>query len=99
MTKSSHSETDVKGYVLGESVDITVINKFYEELKSLLSGDCAICIDAKDVKRIDTSALQLLCSWFHEAKKKNINVSWKNIDGVFYESAKLLGVSEYLALE
>jgi ABC-type transporter Mla MlaB component len=99
MSESSHADTEIKGYALGESVDITVINKFYDELKSLLSDNRAVCIDAKDVKRIDTSALQLLCSWIQEAKNKNIKVSWKNIDGVFYQSAKLLGVSEHLALE
>jgi len=99
MSTNSSVEIIVKDFVLGESVDITVINAFYEKLKPLLTDNSAVCVDAKNVKLIDTSALQLLCCWFQEAKKRNIKVTWKNIDGAFYQAAQLLGVSQHLALE
>ena len=95
----THAATSTKELILAESVNITVINIFYDELKALLVSGSEITIDAKHVKQIDTSALQLLCSWFQEAHKKDINVTWKNIDGIFYQSAKLLGVSEHLSLD
>ena len=99
MTKKPENNEKVNEYTLNESVDITTINQFYTELKNLLQQTDSVVIDAKDVKRLDTAALQLLCSWHKEAEKKNISIKWKNIDGVFFNSAKLLGVTEHLALE
>lgn len=99
MTNDSVNNENTKEYTLGGSVDITVINHFYTELKNLLQDTQSVVIDAGDVKRLDTAALQLLCSWYKEAEKKGISIKWKNIDGVFFNSAKILGVTEHLALE
>lgn len=99
MKKSETSKEGVSELILEETIDITVINNFYTDLKSLLTGSASITIDAQNVKRVDTSALQLLCSWYQEALNKGATVNWKNTEGVFYQSAKLLGVSKFLSLE
>jgi len=102
MTNESSNKCDNGGKVLilEESLDITVINEFYNKLKKLLSEkDSPIAIDARNLKRIDTSALQLLCAWFRETRNNNIPVVWKNADGILKQSARLLGLSEYLAME
>lgn len=97
---SSNCDNGGKVFLLEESLDITVINDFYKRLKTLLSEkDKPITIDARNLKRIDTSALQLLCAWFQETRNTNIPVVWKNADGILKQSARLLGLSEYLAME
>lgn len=85
-------------YCLDESLDITRINQLYEELNTLLSGADTITMNAGNVKRMDTAGLQLLCCWHLEAKKKGLDVTWINTQGVFTDSAKLLGVAEIFDL-
>lgn len=97
-SKSKNKNEEVE-YLLNENIDITMINSFYDELKTLLTKSSVIIINAQEVKRLDTSAIQLICSWYTEATSKGIDVKWKNIDGVFYNSVKLLGVSNILALD
>jgi ABC-type transporter Mla MlaB component len=63
-----------------------------------LNDTTAVTIDAKNVKRIDTAGLQLLCCWFLETKKKGISVVWQNTQGKFYESAMLLGLAEVMEI-
>jgi len=99
MSHGPDNQNSTQQLLLDESIDITVINKFYDQLKIMLSEGSAININAAQVQRIDTSALQLLCSWYIEAKAKGMQVTWSNIDGVFYQSARLLGVAKSLALE
>ncbi|WP_455221195.1 STAS domain-containing protein [Kaarinaea lacus] len=97
---SGNSDCASKEFMLEESLDITVINEFYIKLKSLLSeNNSPIAIDAKNLKRIDTSALQLMCAWIRETQNNNIPVIWKNADGILLHSARLLGLSEHLSLE
>ena len=99
MTNTSDPQTNSSDFVLNEVIDITVINKFYDDLKNLLVEGSTVVIDAKDVKRLDTSAIQLICCWYVDAISKEIDVKWKNIDGIFLNSARLLGVSELLSIE
>ena len=84
-------------YTLDESMDITRINQFYSEM-SKLHARTKVVINAGKLKRIDTSGIQLLCSWYIEAKKKGIDVSWKNQEGTLLDSANLLGLTATLEL-
>ena len=84
---------------LDESIDINNVDSFYRDLSDLLKSTTGVVIDAGKIKRLDTTALQLLCSWCKAATDKGIDVKWKNIDGVFFNSAKLLGLTEHLALD
>ena len=99
MSTDSDSDVKIHTFTLGEVIDISMINSLYDAFKLLLNEAKHVIIDAKDVKRLDTSALQLLCCWYKETQERNIEVSWKNIEGVFLESSNLLGLTEALALE
>ena len=85
-------------YSFAETIDISNINSFYDDLRSLLGKSKKVKIDAGKLKWIDTSGMQLLCCWFQEAKKKGVDVSWKNTDGTFMKSATLLGLADNLEL-
>ena len=98
MAKKSDTAAHSVEYSLSESVDITYINKFYEDLKALLGNSKSIVVDTGKLKRVDTSGLQLLCCWFLDARKKGIKVTWKNTQGTFANSAKLLGLAEIMEI-
>ncbi|MGD8567883.1 MAG: STAS domain-containing protein [Gammaproteobacteria bacterium] len=91
--KSNHDPASLE-YNLDESLDITCINQIYDELNTLLSDGKPVTIDASNVKRLDTAGVQLLCCWYLEARKKGVEVTFRNTQGVFHDSAKLLGVAE-----
>ena len=99
MSKEKKSSVDCHNYVLEEVIDIAVVNKLYDSLKTLLKGATQVNVDAKSVKRLDTAAMQLILCWYRETKAKNIKVTWQNTEGVFYESAKTLGLNKELSLE
>ena len=100
-SKAKENDTqsdDPSTYVLAESVDITCINKLYDELTVVLRNAKSVVVDAAQLKRIDTAGLQLLCCWFLEAKKNGIAVHWDNTSGIFANSAELLGMTTILEL-
>jgi len=96
--KSDMQSDNPSTFVLAESVDITCINKLYDELTVVLRTAKAVVVDAAQLKRIDTAGLQLLCCWFLEARKNGISVKWDNTDGIFASSAALLGMTNILEL-
>ena len=98
MATKSGTVTPSAEYTLNESVDITYINKFYEDLKKLLGSAKTIIVDTGNLKRVDTAGMQLLCCWFLEAQKKGIEVTWKNTQGTFANSAKLLGLANIMEI-
>ncbi len=98
MATSSNPEEQVHTFLLGEVIDISMVNSLYDGLRILLNEAKTVVIDARNVKRMDTAALQLLCCWYKEARARNITVSWRNIEGVFKHSSDLLGLSDELAL-
>ncbi len=90
-------KTDLK-FALGEVIDISMVNSLYDALKLLLNEANQVIIDAGAVKRLDTAAMQLILCWYRESKDRNIQVTWKNTEGVFADCAKLLGLSSELDL-
>lgn len=98
MSNPTATNLSTKHLSLSESIDITCINRIYEELKYSLINSSSITIDAGNVNRIDTAGLQLLCSWYLETKKHGVNVYWQNTAGTFSDSARLLGVADILQI-
>lgn len=99
MTTNQQSDDQVHTFALGEVIDISEVNSLYDALKLLLNEASHVIVDASNVKRLDTAAFQLICSWYRETQTRNITVTWKNTDGVFRDSSDLLGVSSILSLE
>lgn len=99
MSTDTNSDKHVHTFKLGEVIDISMINSLYDALKLLINEAKEVVIDAQDVKRLDTSALQLLSSWYRETNEREIKVSWINTEGVFSESSKLLGLNSVFGLE
>lgn len=86
-------------FVLDETIDLSSITRFYDQLNKLLGTSKPVIINSCQVKKIDTAAVQLISIWFSSATRNNIDVKWKNIDGVFFNTVKKLGLTKFLALE
>ena len=84
---------------LEDSFDITVADKFRIKLLEALSCSKSIELNAENIERADTSALQVLCAFFKDAKVKGVKVSWIKPSLALKESAKLLGLISTLELQ
>jgi len=82
----------------GSSLDISMVKAFRESLMQAISLGKPIILDAEHVENADGAALQLLYAFFHEAKVKELELSWNEPSGAIKRSATLLGLSDQLLL-
>jgi anti-anti-sigma factor len=85
-------------YKLEQNSDISKAEMLHEKLESHLNAGVSIVIDASQVERIDTSALQVLAALFATMKTRHLHFSITSPSDVFLKSASLLGLSECLCL-
>ena len=57
-----------------------------------------VVIDASNLERIDTAAVQLLCAFVRDRAAASRKVSWAGESATLRDAARLLGVSDMLAL-
>lgn len=63
-----------------------------------LLEESVVSIDARSLERIDTATLQLLCAFVRDRAAHDRKVEWVGDCRVLQEAARLLGVTELLAL-
>jgi ABC-type transporter Mla MlaB component len=93
------NEGDSIEIVCGSNLDISGIAEFYSSLKQHLDAGNKVILKADDIDRVDTSALQLLCSFFREATKQGMIPRWESPSQALIDSAVLLGIAELLHLD
>lgn len=86
-------------YQLEKFSDISKAESLHEKLESYLNDGVNVSIDASQVERIDTSAMQVLLSLFATMEKQHMQYSISNPSEPFVKAASLLGVSEFLQLQ
>lgn len=91
--------TDIHQVKLDSSVDITVVESLYGEFEKVLSSNGGVAIDAGQVERIDTSALQLIFTFKEQINSNGYDVEWSEMSESFKETAALVGLDELLSLE
>jgi ABC-type transporter Mla MlaB component len=57
-----------------------------------------VVIDAGNLERIDTAAVQLLCAFVRDRAAASRKVTWAGASAALRDAARLLGVSDMLAL-
>lgn len=82
----------------GSSLDISMVKNLSDELQSALSQDKPVVLDGEDVENADGAAMQLLFAFFHDAKAKGLELSWKEPSETLKRSASLLGMTDQLLL-
>ncbi|MDT8407262.1 MAG: STAS domain-containing protein [Methylococcales bacterium] len=83
---------------LAETETIAQIEVLYEKLLQAWDVGQQTEIDAANVARIDTAALQCLVIFHRSQQKRNVPVTIDFPSEVFVNAAKMLGVAETLAV-
>lgn len=82
----------------GGVLDITVVAQWCKQGMQALESGAAICLKADSLQRIDAAGLSAILSLFLAAKQRSIPMSWDNPSSALQESARLIGMSEYIEL-
>ena len=83
----------------GAIADISVVADLYKQLNSALEQDGPVTLNAGEIERIDTAALQMFACFVQEVKKRHRDVSWKEPTEALLRSASYLGMQQVLLLE
>ena len=82
-----------------ESMDISVVEAMQTQLIEALASGQNVVLDAHQVERADTAALQVLSAFFQDAKTQAQKIDWKEPSDALCRSATLLDLSKFLDLE
>ena len=97
--EQNNKQDERKTVIVCEStVDISDSQELKNRFLSVLAEKTRVEIDAREVTRIDTSALQLFYSFTQALKQSSIEFSWLGASEVFTNSAELLGIRDALGL-
>ena len=91
--------TELHQITLEGTVDITVIETLYGEFEKVLSNNSPVAIDAGQVDRIDTAALQLIYTFREQIYDKGFELQWGALSENFLEISSLIGLTELLKLD
>lgn len=93
------SEEGQHEIICEEVMDISTVAGIKLQLVEALESGLPVMLDAKQVERADTAALQVLSAFFQEASAKKQDIQWRDPSDALSRSSALLGLSELLQLE
>ena len=79
-------------------VNIAKVEALHHEMESLLEHASPTTINASEVSRADTAALQLIASFFKSMSAAGAAVSWGDVSEELSAAAKLAGLDQVLEL-
>src|SRR5262245_25063552 len=79
-------------------LDISGVGELYARLREALDAHYPIVLEAAQVERIDTAALQTLVAFFQEAQARDLVVQWHQPSIAVQTAARRLNLSMCLAL-
>ena len=92
-------ETAGQHIVCGEVMDIASMAEFRTRLMTALASKQAVELNASQVERVDTAALQVLSGFVQDAHAQQQSVHWRDPSDALCCSAALLGLSRLLNLQ
>lgn len=84
--------------ILGESLDISLVQVLHEELQQAIQQGGRVVVDATAVERADTAGLQLLLALAEAARLQGVDLRWQGVSQDLKESLGLLGLTEFLGV-
>jgi anti-anti-sigma regulatory factor len=81
-----------------ECLDISLAQDLYGRLQQAIEAKRPVVLDAGQVARADTAALQLLCAFFQDVQANGMEVQWQQPSPALQNSARLLGLDACLGL-
>jgi anti-anti-sigma regulatory factor len=79
-------------------LDITIVHELHDKLCKAFIAQRPVTIDASQVERADTAALQMLCAFFRDSDAEGSEVKWKQPSEVLCNAARLLNLDVPLKL-
>ena len=96
--KISDQDSAITTTILCEdSLDISIVGKLHEILVDAIDSGHPVNIDLSGATKIDTSCIQLLFAFYHEAKNKHLNVEWSTDNRLFNEISSLTGLGNFIS--
>lgn len=83
---------------MGDVLDISSSAELKNNLLQALNGPGNIVLDASQIERADTSALQVLMAFVHDARVQDKGVSWHQPSEALIRSAAYIGLQDKLGL-
>ncbi|WP_271272934.1 STAS domain-containing protein [Aliamphritea hakodatensis] len=83
---------------LPEEISIVNIGEWKDKFTDLLESSASISINAADLTRVDTAAVQLLVVFIKELQSHNIDYEWQNRSAELDKVARQLGLASMLQL-
>lgn len=91
------SAENVQTLVLEEILDISSAEELKASFLMALENKMPVRVDARNVDRVDTTALQLMGAFVQDAKAQAQSVQWQQASEALQQSATLLGLQDLLA--
>lgn len=88
--------SDTTQVVLSATMEIAMAQVLYRQLTPLLAHSKALVLDASQVQRIDTAALQTLAYFCRCARERGIQCQWRAISPALRQAAQSLGLTPFL---
>lgn len=89
---------DKTTFSCGESLDVQQAEALYKRLQKCMEDSINIELKSDDVKKADTSGLQMIISLRKELNSLGGDIVWKKPSQELIQSAVLLGLTENLGL-
>lgn len=84
---------------LPEEISIANVAEWKNKLIDFIREPAPLILDAENLSRVDTAALQLMTAFTHKAQAENKAVSWKNPTATLLKTAEQLGLEQALSLK
>jgi ABC-type transporter Mla MlaB component len=82
--------------VLEGVVNIAKVEALHHEMEGLLERAMPTVINAAEVSRVDTAALQLFTSFINTMNSAGVSVSWEEVSEELIAAAMLAGLDKAL---
>jgi ABC-type transporter Mla MlaB component len=84
---------------LPERMDIASAETMHMELEQVLEQGCSFELRGAAVQKVDTAGVQLLASFFTEAEKQHLSVSWQAPSEAIVETFSFLKLTAAVGLD
>lgn len=91
-----NSPDNVQRINLGEVLDISTVSELKSKLVAVLENRGSVVLEANEIEKADTSALQVLMAFVQDARVQKQNVKWYQPSQALIRSAGFIGLRELL---
>lgn len=98
-SRDAKKDSKEKPVVLNDVLNVADANRLAAELRRALKRKGTVLVDAGAVERADAASLQVLAAFHRTAGAAGVTVRWQGATGVLHDAARLLGLTDMLALK